>query len=98
MLLLNTLARQLMQSAIIVAVQRIAAHTYRLSLKGPALADWSYVPGQTLNVFFSLNDRADEANLRKRTYSVWGYDAVAGQLELVGRLHVFQWTGGPVGH
>lgn len=83
MSMLNTLACQVMQSATIVAVQRIAAHTYRLSLSGPALAGWSYVPGQTLNVFFGLNAaRADEASLRKRTYSIWGYDAVASQLEL----------------
>lgn len=81
MSLLNTLARQVMQSATVVAVRRIAAHTYRLSLSGPALAGWAYVPGQTLNVFFGLNARADEASLRKRTYSIWGYDT-AGQLEL----------------
>lgn len=82
MSLLNSLARQVMQSATVVAVQRIAAHTHRLSLRGPALAGWAYVPGQTLNVFFGLNPRANEASLRKRTYSVWGYDAAAGQLEL----------------
>lgn len=82
MSLLNTLARQVMQSATLVAVQHIAAHTYRLSLSGPALAGWTYVPGQTLNVFFGLSARAGEANLSKRTYSVWGYDAAAGQLEL----------------
>lgn len=81
MTLLNALARQVMQSATIVGVRRIAAHTYRLSLSGPALAGWAYVPGQTLNVFFGLNARADESSLRKRTYSVWGYDP-AGQLEL----------------
>jgi NADPH-dependent ferric siderophore reductase len=81
MTLLNTLARQVMQSATIVRVERIAAHTYRLSLSGPALAGWAYVPGQTLNVFFGLNARADEGSLRKRTYSIWGYDP-AGQLDL----------------
>jgi NAD(P)H-flavin reductase len=57
MTLLNTLARQVMQSATIVGVRRIAAHTYRLSLSGPDLAGWAYVPGQTLNVFFGLNAR-----------------------------------------
>jgi NADPH-dependent ferric siderophore reductase len=65
-----------------VAVQHIAAHTYRLSLSGPALADWAYVPGQTLNVFFGVNARAETASLRKRTYSIWGYDGAAGRLEL----------------
>jgi NADPH-dependent ferric siderophore reductase len=82
MSLFNALARQVMQPATIVAVQRIAAHTYRLSLRGPALAGWAYVPGQTLNVFFGLGARAETASLRKRTYSIWGYDAAAGQLEL----------------
>jgi hypothetical protein len=43
MSLLNALARQVMQPATIVAVQRIAAHTYRLSLSGPALTSWAYV-------------------------------------------------------
>jgi NAD(P)H-flavin reductase len=59
-----------MQPATIVAVQRIAAYTYRLSLRGPALANWAYVPGQTLNVFFGLDARAEVASLRKRTYSI----------------------------
>jgi len=82
MSLLNSLARQVMQPATIEAVQRIAAHTYRLSLGGLALADWTYVPGQTLNVFFGLSTHAEAASLRKRTYSIWGYDAAAGRLEL----------------
>jgi NADPH-dependent ferric siderophore reductase len=82
MSLLNALARQVMQPATILAMQRIAAHTYRLSLSGPALAGWAYVPGQTLNVFFGLSTRVEVASLRKRTYSIWGYDAAAGQLEL----------------
>lgn len=70
MSLFNALARQVMQPATIVAVQRIAAYTYRLSLRGPALANWAYVPGQTLNVFFGLDARAEVASLRKRTYSI----------------------------
>ena len=82
MSLLNSLARQVMQPATIEAVQRIAAHTYRLSLGGPALVDWAYVPGQNLNVFFGMSTRAEAASLRKRTYSIWGYDAAAGRLEL----------------
>lgn len=41
---LNTLAKQLMQQATITAVQRIAAHAYRLTLTGPALATWEYQP------------------------------------------------------
>lgn len=48
MRLLNSLARQLMQPATITAVQPIAAHTYRLSLSGPALARWAYVPERIL--------------------------------------------------
>jgi NAD(P)H-flavin reductase len=82
MSLLNSLARQVMQPATIEAVQRIAAHTYRLSLVGPTPVDWTYVPGQTLNVFFDLSTRAEAASLRKRTYSICGYDAAAGRLEL----------------
>jgi NADPH-dependent ferric siderophore reductase len=82
MSLFNALARQIMQPATITAVQRIAAHTYRLSLSGTALANWAYVPGQTLNVFFGLTTRAEATSLRKRTYSVWGYDAAAGRLDL----------------
>jgi NAD(P)H-flavin reductase len=82
MSLFNALARQIMQPATIVAVQHIATHTYRLSLRGPALVNWNYVSGQTLNVFFGLSTRTEAANLRKRTYSVWGYDAAAGHLEL----------------
>ena len=79
---LNTLARQVMQAATVAAVQPIAAHTYRLTLSGPALTGWNYTPGQTLNVFFGLNGQGAAASLRKRTYSVWGYDPVAGRLEL----------------
>jgi ferredoxin-NADP reductase len=70
MSLLDRLARQVMKPATIETMQRIAAHTYRLSLGGPALADWAYVPGQTLTVF--LSTRAEAASLRKRTYSIWG--------------------------
>jgi NADPH-dependent ferric siderophore reductase len=80
--LLTDLARHLMQPATLVAAERVAAHTYRLSLSGPALVGWAYVPGQTLNVFFGLTARADAASLRKRTYSIWGYDGAAGRLEL----------------
>jgi NADPH-dependent ferric siderophore reductase len=80
--LLTDLARHLLQPATIVATERVAAHTYRLSLSGLALTGWTYVPGQTLNVFFGLHCRADAASLRKRTYSVWGYDAAAGRLEV----------------
>jgi NADPH-dependent ferric siderophore reductase len=90
---LNSLARQVMQSATIVAVQAIAAHTYRLTLRGPALAGWIYVPGQTLNVFFGLHARDEAASLRKRTYSIWGYDA-AGQLELA----ICTFSDGPGAH
>jgi len=79
---LNSLAKQLMQQATITAVQRIAAHAYRLTLTGPALADWEYQPGQTLNVFFGLSAAGDAASLRKRTYSVWDYDAATASLEL----------------
>lgn len=42
MSLLDRLARQVMKPATIETMQRIAAHTYRLSLGGPALADWAY--------------------------------------------------------
>jgi NADPH-dependent ferric siderophore reductase len=80
--LLTDLARHLLQPATIVATERVAAHTYRLSLSGLALTGWTYVPGQTLNVFFGLHSRADAASLRKRTYSVWGYDAAAERLEV----------------
>ena len=80
--LLNSLARQLTQQATITAVQRVAAHAYRLTLAGPALVDWAYQPGQTLNVFFGLSVAGDAASLRKRTYSVWDYDAATASLEL----------------
>jgi hypothetical protein len=43
---LNSLARQVMQSAFVTAVQPIAAHTYRLTLGGSALAGWNYTPGR----------------------------------------------------
>ncbi|MFD2719658.1 siderophore-interacting protein [Hymenobacter monticola] len=82
MKLFNALARQVTQTATIVGVQQIAACTYRVSLSGASLVGWSYVPGQTLNVFFDLGARTDAASLRKRTYSIWGYDAAAGRLEL----------------
>ncbi|MGI4874049.1 MAG: siderophore-interacting protein [Janthinobacterium lividum] len=88
---LNLLARQVMQQAEVIAARRIAAHTYRLTLAGPALVGWAYVPGQTLNVFFGLAAAGDEASLRKRTYSIWGYDALAGRLELA----VCTFSGGP---
>ena len=88
------LARHLLQPATIVAVERVAAHTYRLSLSGPALVGWAYVPGQTLNVFFGLHTRAEAASLRKRTYSIWGYDAILGRLELA----VCTFSAGPGAH
>lgn len=69
--LLTDLARHLMQLATIVAAERVATHIYRMSLSGPALAGWTYVPDQTLNIFFGLTARANAASLRKRTYSVW---------------------------
>jgi NADPH-dependent ferric siderophore reductase len=82
MSLLTSLARQVTQQATIVAAHRIAAHTYHLTLASPAFTDWKYVPGQTLNVFFGLSARGEEATLRKRTYSVWNYDPQTAHLEL----------------
>lgn len=82
MSLLNSLARQLTQSAEVVAVQHLGAHAYRLTLQGPALVGWAYTPGQTLNVFFGLAPALAESSLRERTYSIWGYDPVAGRLNL----------------
>ncbi len=81
MSILTSLARQVTQQATVVQAQQIAAHAYRISLAGPALLDWAYRPGQTLNVFFGLA-AAGAASLRKRTYSVWGYDADRHVLEL----------------
>ncbi|MBO2012181.1 siderophore-interacting protein [Hymenobacter negativus] len=91
MSILNSLAQQLTQSATVVAVVRVATHTLRLTLGGPALRTWTYVPGQTLNVFFGLAARGGAASLRKRTYSVWGYDPMQGHLELA----ICTFSGGP---
>jgi NADPH-dependent ferric siderophore reductase len=80
MSLLTSLARQVTQQATIVRAERIAAHAYRLTLAGPVFQGWTYTPGQTLNVFFGLASAT--ASLRKRTYSVWGYDPNQHELEL----------------
>ena len=94
MSILTSLARQVTQQATVAQVQRVAAHTYRISLTGPALLDWLYVPGQTLNVFFGLGLAGLAASLRKRTYSVWGYEAGRNQLELA----VCTFSDGPGAH
>ena len=49
------------------------------------------MPGQTLNVFFGLAAPGSEAGLRKRTYSIWGYDPAAARLDLA----VCTFSGGP---
>jgi NADPH-dependent ferric siderophore reductase len=82
MSILTSLARQVTQQVTVARAQRIAAHAYRITLTGPALVDWAYVPGQTLNVFFGLGAPGAAASLRKRTYSVWGYDDARQELEL----------------
>lgn len=82
MSLLTSLARQVTQQLTVVRAQRIAAHAYRITLTGPALVGWDYMPGQTLNVFFGLGATGASASLRKRTYSVWGYDAARQELDL----------------
>jgi NADPH-dependent ferric siderophore reductase len=94
MSILTSLARQVTQAATVARVQRVAAHAYRLTLTGPALMDWPYVPGQTLNVFFGLHAVGAAASLRKRTYSVWGYDAGRNHLELA----VCTFSDGPGAH
>lgn len=78
--LLDSLAKQVLKRATITRVVPIARHTFHLTLQGPDLADLNYTPGQTLNVFFDLS--GPEAALRKRTYSIWQYDAEALTLEL----------------
>ena len=78
--LLDSLAKQVLKRATIVRTVPIAHHTYHLTLHGPDLAHLHYTPGQTLNVFFDLS--GPEAALRKRTYSIWHYDAEALTLEL----------------
>ncbi|MBD2769399.1 siderophore-interacting protein [Hymenobacter sp. BT664] len=82
MSIFTSLARQVTQQATVRRAERIATHTYRITLTGPALEHWAYIPGQTLNVFFGLAAAGDAANLRKRTYSVWGHDAGRHELEL----------------
>jgi len=94
MSLLTSLARQVTQQVTVARVQRIAAHAYRITLTGSALQDWPYVPGQTLNVFFDLGAAGSAASLRKRTYSVWGYDAARQELDLA----VCTFSDGPGAH
>lgn len=72
MSILNSLARQVLETATVTAVEPIARHAYRIRLSGPALALPNYVPGQTLNVFFDLTGPAEA--LRKRTYSIWQHE------------------------
>jgi NADPH-dependent ferric siderophore reductase len=78
--LLDSLAKQVLTRTTISRVQRIADHTYHITLHGPDLANLAYTPGNTLNVFFDLS--GPEAALRKRTYSIWHHDSVAGTVEL----------------
>jgi NADPH-dependent ferric siderophore reductase len=80
MSILTSLARQVTQQATVVRAVRIAAHAYRITLAGPVFQTWTYTPGQTLNVFFGL--ASANASLRKRTYSVWGYNPERYELEL----------------
>ncbi|HEX8659845.1 MAG TPA: siderophore-interacting protein [Hymenobacter sp.] len=94
MSILTSLARQVTQQVTVARAERIAAHAYRITLTGPALNDWAYVPGQTLNVFFGLGAAGAAASLRKRTYSVWGYDSVRQELELA----VCTFSDGPGAH
>ena len=91
MSLLTSLARQVTQQATVVRADRLAAHAYRITLTGPALDGWHYTPGQTLNVFFGLGAGT---SLRKRTYSVWGYEAARHELELA----VCTYSDGPGAH
>jgi NADPH-dependent ferric siderophore reductase len=74
---LNSLARQVLQTATVTAAEPIARHAYRIRLSGPALALPAYVPGQTLNVFFDLAGPAEA--LRKRTYSIWQHEPAGPQ-------------------
>lgn len=74
MSILTSLARQVTRQATVRRAERIAAHTYRIALTGPVFQNWAYTSGQTLNVFFGLAVAGAAASLRKRTYSVWGYD------------------------
>jgi hypothetical protein len=46
------------------------SHTYRLSLRSPALVGWAYVSSQTLNIFFVLTAPADAVSLSKHAYSI----------------------------
>jgi NADPH-dependent ferric siderophore reductase len=94
MSILTSLARQVTQQVTVARAERVAAHTYRITLTGPALHDWTYTPGQTLNVFFGLSASGDAASLRKRTYSVWGHDAARQELELA----VCTFSDGPGAH
>jgi NADPH-dependent ferric siderophore reductase len=80
MSIFTSLARQVTQQATILRAERIAAHAYRITLTGAVFQNWTYTPGQTLNVFFGL--AATDASLRKRTYSVWGYNPERHELEL----------------
>jgi len=80
MSILNSLAQQMLQAATITAVRRVARHTYQITLASPALALPTYVPGQTLNVFFDLS--GPTAALRKRTYSIWHHDPAGPSVEL----------------
>ncbi|AMR25482.1 hypothetical protein A0257_22585 (plasmid) [Hymenobacter psoromatis] len=54
MSIFTSLVRQVTQQATVVRAEQLAAHAYRITLTGPALQNWTYTPGQTLNVFFGL--------------------------------------------
>lgn len=94
MSLLTSLARQVTQRATVARVERIAAQAHRITLAGPALATGAYAPGHTLNVFFGLGAAGAAASVRKRTYSVWSYDALRQELDLA----VCTFSDGPGAH
>lgn len=69
----------------VVEVEQVAASTRRVRLGGAAMRDLDWRPGQHVRLhvqdFFSLQGLL-KARDTLRTYSVWHYDPLAGQVDL----------------
>lgn len=84
--LIDSLAKNIFQKAIVVEKQRIAAHVYRIRIQSDSLKVYAHVPGDHLRLFVGIG-RDTALNSKLRTYSVWDHDRASGTIDIAVCMH-----------
>ena len=84
--LIDSLAKNIFQKAVVTDKQRIAPHAYRIRIQADALKEYAHIAGDHLRLFVGIGrDTALKSKLR--TYSVWNHNSVEGSIDMAVCVH-----------